>query len=123
MVCKSIKKTALRVRRQKSVRLKVRGNSDRPRLSIFRSGRHMYCQVIDDVTGTTLCALSTLNSQVKALIDGKKPVEQAKILGVEMAKACLEKSISKVAFDRNGFIFHGRVAAVADGAREGGLTF
>ena len=123
MVCKSIKKTALRVRRQKSVRLKVRGNSDRPRLSIFRSGRHMYCQVIDDVTGTTLCALSTLNSQVKALIDGKKPIEQAKILGVEMAKACLEKSISKVAFDRNGFIFHGRVAAVADGAREGGLTF
>lgn len=123
MVCKSIKKTALRVRRQKSVRLKVRGNSDRPRLSIFRSGKHMYCQVIDDVTGTTLCALSTLNSQVKALIEGKKPVEQAKILGVEMAKACLEKSISKVAFDRNGFIFHGRVAAVADGAREGGLTF
>ena len=123
MVCKSIKKTALRVRRQKSVRLKVRGNSDRPRLSIFRSGRHMYCQVIDDVTGTTLCAISTLNSEVKALIDGKKPIEQAKILGVEMAKACLEKSISKVAFDRNGFIFHGRVAAVADGAREGGLTF
>jgi large subunit ribosomal protein L18 len=123
MVCKSIKKTALRVRRQKSVRLSVRGNSDRPRLSIFRSGKHMYCQVIDDVTGTTLCALSTLNSQVKALIEGKKPVEQAKILGVEMAKVCLEKSISKVAFDRNGFIFHGRVAAVADGAREGGLNF
>ncbi len=123
MVCKTIKKTELRARRQKSVRLTVRGSNDRPRLSIFRSGRHMYCQVIDDVSGTTLCALSTLSKSVKGLIEGKKPVEQAKILGVEMAKVCKDKSISKVAFDRNGFIFHGRVAAVADGAREGGLDF
>jgi len=123
MVCKTIKKTELRVRRQKSVRLNVRGSNDRPRLSIFRSGRHMYCQVINDVTGTTLCALSTLSKSVKDLIAGKKPVEQAKILGVEMAKVCKDKSISKVAFDRNGFIFHGRVAAVAEGAREGGLDF
>lgn len=123
MACKSEVKTALRIRRQKSVRRRVRGSEERPRLCVFRSGRHMYCQVINDVTGTTLCALSTLSSSVKAQIEGKKPVEQAKILGLEMAKACREKSIEKVAFDRNGFIFHGRIAAVADGAREGGLDF
>ena len=123
MACKSEIKTALRARRQKAVRRRVRGSEDRPRLCIFRSGRHMYCQVINDATGTTVCALSTLSGSVKSQLDGKKPVEQAKILGIEMAKACREKSISKVCFDRNGFIFHGRVAAVADGAREGGLEF
>ena len=123
MACKTIKKTDLRICRQKSVRRTVRGTSERPRLCVFRSGRHMYCQIINDETGTTLCSLSTLHSQVKALIDGKKPVEQARILGVEMAKVCLEKSIAQVAFDRNGFIFHGRIAAVASGAREGGLKF
>ncbi len=123
MACISEKKTALRLRRQKSVRRRVRGSEDRPRLCVFRSGRHMYCQVIDDVAGTTLCALSTLNANVKTLVNGKKPVEQAKILGSEMAKVCIEKNITKVCFDRNGFIFHGRVAAVADGAREAGLDF
>lgn len=123
MACKTIKKTELRVRRQKSVRRTVRGTSERPRLCVFRSSRHMYCQLIDDEKGATLCALSTLHGQVKALIEGKKPVEQARILGMELAKVCLEKSIAKVAFDRNGFIFHGRIAAVASGAREGGLNF
>lgn len=123
MACKSEKKTALRLRRQKSVRRRVRGSEERPRLCVFRSGRHMYCQVIDDVAGTTLCALSTLNANVKALVEGKKPTEAAKILGSEMAKVCIEKNITKVCFDRNGFIFHGRIAAVADGAREGGLDF
>ena len=123
MACKSEIKTALRVRRQKSVRRHVRGSEARPRLCVFRSGRHMYCQVINDATGTTLCALSTLSASVKGQLEGKKPVEQAKVLGIEMAKVCLEKSIKQVCFDRNGFIFHGRIAAVADGAREGGLDF
>ena len=120
-ICK--KKQELRLRRQKSVRCRVRGTSDRPRLSVFRSNNHMYCQIIDDISGTTLVALSTLNSNVKALVAGKKPVEQANILGKELAKLCAEKSIDKVAFDRNGFIYHGRIEAVAAGAREGGLNF
>lgn len=117
------KKTALRLRRQKSVRRNLRGTAERPRLSVFRSNNQMYCQVIDDTTGTTLLALSTLHKSVKDLIAGKKPVEQAKILGCEIAKLCVEKKIDKVAFDRNGFIFHGRIEAVAEGAREGGLNF
>ena len=120
---KCIKKAELRRRRQKSVRRDLRGTSERPRLSVFRSNNQMYCQLIDDSTGTTLLALSTLHKSVKDLIAGKKPVEQAKILGAEFAKLCAEKSIDKVAFDRNGFIYHGRVQAVADGAREGGLNF
>ncbi len=117
------KKTALRLRRQKSVRRTLRGTPERPRLSVFRSNNQMYCQVIDDTTGTTLLALSTLHKSVKDLVAGKKPVEQAKILGSEVAKLCAEKKIEKVAFDRNGFIFHGRIEAVAEGAREGGLNF
>jgi large subunit ribosomal protein L18 len=120
---KCIKKAELRRRRQKSVRKDLRGTSERPRLSVFRSNNQMYCQLIDDSTGTTLLALSTLHKSVKDLVSGKKPVEQAKILGSEFAKLCAEKSIDKVAFDRNGFIYHGRVQAVADGAREGGLKF
>ena len=120
-ICK--KKQELRLRRQKSVRARVRGTAERPRLSVFRSNDHMYCQIIDDTNGTALVALSTLNSSVKALVAGKKPVEQANILGKELAKLCAEKSISKVAFDRNGFIYHGRIEAVAAGAREGGLDF
>ena len=117
------KKTALRLRRQKSVRRTLRGTAERPRLCVFRSNNHMYCQIIDDTTGTTLLALSTLHKNVKDLVAGKKPVEQAKILGNEVAKLCVEKKIDKVAFDRNGFIFHCRIQAVAEGAREGGLNF
>lgn len=117
------KKTALRLRRQKSVRRTLRGTPERPRLCVFRSNNQMYCQIIDDTTGTTLLALSTLHKSVKDLVAGKKPVEQAKILGNEVAKLCAEKKIEKVAFDRNGFIFHGRIQAVAEGAREGGLNF
>lgn len=123
MSCICQKKQELRRRRQKSVRIRVRGTSDRPRLSVFRSNSHMYCQLIDDTNGTTLVALSTLNADVKALVAGKKPVEQAKLLGQEFAKLCIGKEIRKVAFDRNGFIYHGRIEAVATGAREGGLEF
>ena len=117
------KKAELRSRRQRSLRRTLRGTAERPRLCVFRSNNHMYCQIIDDTTGSTLCALSTLHTDVKDLIAGKKPVEQAKMLGAEMAKVCASKSISKVAFDRNGFIYHGRIQAVAEGAREGGLDF
>ena len=123
MACICKKKTELRLRRQKSVRRNLKGTAERPRLCVFRSNNHMYCQVIDDTTGRTLAAHSTLHSNVKTLVAGKKPVEQAKILGIEMAKLCAEKDINTVAFDRNGFIYHGRIEAVATGAREGGLNF
>ncbi len=123
MSCICKKKQELRLRRQKSVRLRVKGTAERPRLCVFRSNNHMYCQLIDDNTGTTVLALSTLSSAVKGLVAGKKPVEQANIRGKELAKLCAEKSIDKVAFDRNGFIYHGRIEAVAAGAREGGLNF
>ena len=123
MSCICKKKRELRERRQKSVRLRVRGTEERPRLCVFRSNNHMYCQIIDDSQGATLVALSTLHANVKALVAGKKPVEQAKLLGQELAKVCLEKDIKKVAFDRNGFIYHGRIEAVAAGAREGGMEF
>lgn len=123
MSCICKKKQELRLRRQRAVRARVRGTSDRPRLCVFKSSNHVYCQIIDDTNGTTLVALSTLNGAVKDLIAGKKPVEQAKILGQELAKLCVGKEIKKVAFDRNGFIYHGRVEAVAAGARDGGLEF
>jgi large subunit ribosomal protein L18 len=121
--CICQKKQELRKRRQKSVRRKVRGTELRPRLCIFRSGRHMYVQVIDDVKGETILAVSTLSKAVTESIKGLKPVDQAKLLGSEVAKLCIEKSIKEVCFDRNGFIYHGRVAAVAQGAREAGLLF
>ena len=123
MACISKKKEMLRSRRQRAVRSRVRGTAERPRLSIFRSGRHMYVQLIDDNKGVTLCAISTLHSSVKSQCAGKRRVEQAKILGIEAANLCKSHSIEKVCFDRNGFIYHGRVAAVAAGAREAGLDF
>lgn len=123
MTCMTKQKAALRLRRKRAVRSKLQGSTERPRLTVFRSGRQIYVQLIDDSCGCTLVSLSTLHPTIKAQIAGKKPVEQAKILGVEAAKLCKSKSITKVAFDRNGFIYHGRIAAVAEGAREAGLEF
>ncbi len=123
MSCKTKKKTALRARRQRSVRSRVRGTQQRPRMSVFRSARHIYVQVIDDSQGKTLLALSTQSKELKDALAGKRPKEQAAIVGEEAAKKCLAQDIKQIAFDRNGFIYHGRVAAVADGARKGGLDF
>ncbi|NLY93674.1 MAG: 50S ribosomal protein L18 [Myxococcales bacterium] len=109
-----------RLRRKKRIRAKISGSSERPRLSIFRSARHIYVQVIDDEQGTTLVSSSTLMKDVDA--SGTK-IEQAKKVGAAIAKACLEKGIEKVVFDRNGFLYHGRVRALAESAREAGLNF
>jgi large subunit ribosomal protein L18 len=115
------KKRELRGRRKQRIRLKVSGSSERPRLSVYRSLTHIYAQVIDDVTGKTLVAASTLSPELKA---GKgKKVELAKQVGKLVAQKCAEVKIQAVVFDRNGFEYHGRIAAVADGAREGGLKF
>jgi large subunit ribosomal protein L18 len=115
------KKRELRGRRKHRIRLKVSGSADRPRLSVYRSLSHIYAQVIDDGSGKTLVAASTLSPELKA---GKgKKVDLAKQVGKLVAQKCVEAKIQAVVFDRNGFEYHGRIAAVATGAREGGLKF
>jgi large subunit ribosomal protein L18 len=117
----NMKKQALRERRKAHIRKKVEGSIGRPRLSVYRSLNHIYAQVIDDVSGKTLAAASTLSPELK---DGKgKKKELAKEVGKLVAKKCQEAQIAAVVFDRNGFMYHGRIAAVAEGAREGGLKF
>jgi large subunit ribosomal protein L18 len=110
-----------RDRRKVRVRKRVFGTDVRPRLSVFRSAKHIYAQVIDDVSGKTLAAASTLGKAAVST-DGKK-VDQAKSVGAQIAQVCKEKKIKAVVFDRNGFRYHGRVRAVAEAAREGGLEF
>lgn len=109
---------AARLRRKARVRQKVQGTDTRPRVCVFRSNKHIYAQVISDSEGKTLATASTLATK-----DKRKGVEGAKQVGLALAKICKEKNISKVIFDRNGFLFHGQVKALADGAREGGLEF
>lgn len=109
-----------RIRRQSRVRRRVRGTDTRPRLSVFRSGRHIYAQVITDQQGRTLLAVSTLTPALRQ--QGKTAtVDAAKQVGTLVAQRCLEHGIKQVVFDRNGFLYHGRVRAVAEGAREAGL--
>src|ERR1044071_9195542 len=108
---------AARLRRKVRVRQKVQGTDTRPRICVFRSNKHIYAQVISDSEGKTLATASTLATKDKT----RKGVEAAKHVGLALAKVCKEKNISKVVFDRNGFLFHGQVKALADCAREGGL--
>lgn len=114
-------KTAIQKRRVR-IRKKISGTAERPRLSIYRSLKNTYAQLIDDVTGTTLVSVSTkskdLASEVEKL-EGK--TDAAKLVGKELAKRAMEQNIEAVVFDRNGYLYHGRVKAIAEGAREGGL--
>ena len=123
MSCICKKKQELRLRRQKSVRLRVKGTAERPRLCVFRSNNHMYVQIIDDKAGRTLLSASTLQKDVKAELEKTNNVEAAAYLGTVIAKRALEKGIKTVVFDRGGFIYQGKVAALADAAREAGLEF
>ena len=117
------KREAARVLRRARVRRRVLGTSERPRLSVFRSGKHIYAQVVADSAGQTLLAVSTLSAELRERL-GKTPnVGAAREVGLAAARKCLEKGIKRVIFDRNGFLYHGRIKAVADGAREGGLEF
>ena len=116
---KSVKVEA-RSRRKVSIRKKIAGTAERPRLSVFRSAKHIYVQAVDDATNTVLASASDLEENFK--VEGKKK-DKAKAVGKAVAKKLLAKNISLCVFDRNGFIYHGRVSAVADGAREGGLKF
>jgi len=112
-----------RRRRQERVRKRVLGTDARPRICVFRSNKHIYAQVISDDQRKTLAAASTLSKDLAATLKGTKGVATAKQVGLALARACKAKNITKVIFDRNGFLYHGRVKAVADGAREGGLEF
>lgn len=116
-------KKLARVKRKVRVRKKIRGTSERPRLNVFRSARHIYAQVIDDTTGTTIVTASTLITDVASGLSSTGNQEAAKKVGAEIARRALEKNIKAVVFDRSGFLYHGRVKALADAAREHGLSF
>jgi large subunit ribosomal protein L18 len=118
------KRREARLRRHTRLRKKISGTSERPRLSVFRSLHHIYAQVIDDTQGNTLLMVSTLDPELRKNLAGKSGnIEAAKLIGTMVAKKAIEKGIKQVVFDRGGQIYHGRVAALATAAREGGLEF
>ncbi len=120
----SSKAQTLFLRRQRRVRLKLRSNSGgRPRLSVFRSSKHIYAQVIDDSQGRTLASASTKDASIGASIKTGANVDAAKAVGTLIAQRAREAGVTEVVFDRGGYMFHGRVKALADAAREGGLSF
>ena len=110
-----------RLARHARVRKKIGGTAERPRFDVYRSNMHIYVQVIDDVAGKTLAAASTVEKEIGKMVEGKSKTEAAKIVGAEAAKRAIAAGITEVVFDRGGYIYTGRVAAVADGAREAGL--
>ncbi len=113
----------VRVKKHMKIRNRFSGTTERPRLAVFRSNNHMYAQIIDDTVGKTLVAASTLEKEVKAELEKTNNVDAAAYLGTLIAKRALEKGISSVVFDRGGFIYQGKVAALAEAAREAGLEF
>ena len=119
------KQSRSEIRRKKHYRLRNRfsGTTERPRLAVFRSNDHMYAQIIDDSVGHTLVAASTLEKEIKAELEQTDTVEAAAYVGTVIAKRAIEKGIKEVVFDRGGFIYHGKVKALADAAREAGLEF
>lgn len=119
------KKSRSEVRAKKHYRLRhhISGTADRPRLAVFRSNNHMYAQIIDDTVGNTLVAASTTEKEVKAELEKTNDVEAAAYLGKVIAKRALDKGITEVVFDRGGFLYHGKIKALAEAAREAGLVF
>ncbi|MCX7762715.1 MAG: 50S ribosomal protein L18 [Candidatus Kryptonium sp.] len=118
------KKKLRREKIRKRVRARIFGTPERPRLSVYRSLKHIYAQIIDDTKGHTLVAMSSLSKEIADQVkNAKTKTEVSKIVGLALAKKALEKGITKVVFDRNGYKYHGRVKALAEAAREGGLVF
>lgn len=117
------KKKESHLKRKTRVRKKITGTSERPRLNVYRSNKHIYAQIIEDATGKTLTAASTLSKELKDKLGDVKKTEAAKKIGEFVAKKAIAKGIDRVVFDRGGFLYHGRIKAVADGAREAGLKF
>lgn len=116
-------KKVAHLKRKTRVRKKIRGTTERPRLNVFRSARHIYAQIIDDSTGVTLVSASTVLKEVADPLKNTGNLEAAKAVGAEIAKKALALNIGTVVFDRNGFLYHGRIKALADSARENGLSF
>ena len=114
---------AVRVKKHMKIRNRFSGTAERPRLAVFRSNNHMYAQIIDDTVGNTLVAASTLEKEIKAELEKTNNVDAAAYLGTVIAKRAIEKGIEEVVFDRGGFIYQGKIAALADAAREAGLKF
>ncbi|HBB25115.1 MAG TPA: 50S ribosomal protein L18 [Bacteroidetes bacterium] len=110
-------------RRDRRVRKDISGTPGRPRLTVFRSLKHIYAQVIDDVSARTLASASTVDADIRAKANGLSKVEESRLVGTLLAERAKAANVSSVAFDRNGFLYHGRVKALADAAREGGLDF
>jgi len=121
-MAKTSAKTLARQKRVRRIRKNVVGTTDRPRLRVFKSSRHIYAQIIDDSKGTTICAASSLVAEIDQL-DLKGKIDQANKVGLIVAKHALSKGVQTVVFDRGGYIYHGRVKALSEGAREGGLVF
>jgi large subunit ribosomal protein L18 len=118
-----VQKLTGRERRKFRIRSKISGTPERPRMTVFRSAKHIYAQVVDDETGKTLAAASTLSKDLKGTLGDGDKKDAAKKVGALVAKICLEKKLTKVVFDRNGYLYHGRVRALAEAAREAGLDF
>lgn len=113
----------IRVKRHRRQRNKISGTATCPRLTVFRSAKHMYAQIIDDATGNTLVSASTLDKEVAASLKSTSNVEAATLVGKTVGERAKAKGIESVVFDRSGYLYHGKVAALADGAREAGLQF
>ena len=113
----------IRVKKHMRIRNRFSGTAQRPRLAVFRSNNHMYAQIIDDVAGDTLVSASTLEKEIKAELEKTNNVDAAAYLGTVIAKRAIEKGIKEVVFDRGGFIYQGKIAALAEAAREAGLEF
>ncbi len=120
---KKIDKNEERLRRHTRVRKKISGTAETPRMSVYRSLNHIYVQIIDDVKGVTLCAASTMEKEIKAEVAEMSKSDAAKVVGKKAAEKALALGIKAVVFDRGGYLYTGRVQAVADGAREAGLNF
>jgi large subunit ribosomal protein L18 len=116
-------RSKIRVKKHKKIRNKIQGTSERPRLAVFRSDKHMYAQVIDDLTGHTLVAASTIEKAIGEGLDKTNNVAAATLVGETIGKRAVEKGITEVIFDRGGYIYQGKVKALADSAREAGLKF
>lgn len=116
-------KQQTRLKRKKRIRKKIAGTVEQPRLCVFRSAKHIYAQVVDDSTGRTLAAAASVEDNIKSQPDLKGKIAVASLVGKSVGERAIKQGIKKVVFDRNGFLYHGRVKAVSDGAREAGLSF
>jgi large subunit ribosomal protein L18 len=123
MASKNKSRNAARIRRHVRVRQNISGTPARPRLNVFRSMKEIYAQVIDDIAGNTLVSASTVDQELREQLKGHKRLDQARLVGIALAERAKAKGITEVAFDRGGYKYIGRVKALADGAREGGLKF